>query len=565
MTGSDAPRWDGLDDVRVGLEPWWPLLDPSTDPGLADRLDALRARPGYDVAEGAYVAADAAIAASRFTIGTGSYVASGCRIRDDLTIGEHTSLNAGVVTIGLVAIGSDVRIASGVVLVGENHVFDDPDVPIRLQGETSLGVVIEDDVWIGANVTVLDGVTVGAHSVVAAGAVVARSVPPHSVVGGVPAKVLRSRLDPPRARGRAGAHGDALARFDTAVAEQWPAVIDRCRTTLDGAIAWAETPGGDARDLRPRNDAVEVAAMFGGLPPGASSDDLIAAIRATQDPVTGLFPDPRTGPITEPLRFCLDEWEMYGIESCGHALEVLGSGPAHPIHVVEADDPTTLLARLGALDLGLFAWPAGSWIDAYGTAVHLNRAHHGSTATAEVLWGWLQTRQDPASGLWGTHLPFDGHTTWGWLMAVNGFYRLTRGTYALFGVPVPNPEAAIDTVLAHARTWRWFADEERNACNLLDVVHPLWLLGRQTDHRQAEIRDAIAALLPGLLAEWVDGAGFAWDLRHDDPGLRGTEMLLATIHTAAAILDEADGLSFEPKGIHRLTPQNSVTLGPTHP
>lgn len=147
-------------------------------------------------------------------------------------------------------------------------------------------------------------------------------------------------------------------------------------------------------------------------------------------------------------------------------------------------------------------------------------------------------------------------------MAVNGFYRLTRGTYAQFGVEVPRPEAAIDTVLAHARQWRWFADEERNACNLLDVVHPLWLLGHHTGHRRAEARDAVAALLPGLLADWVDGEGFAWDLRRGRPGLRGTEMLLSVVHTAAAVLDEAEGLCFVPRGIHRLAPAASVATGP---
>ena len=66
----------------------------------------------------------------------------------------------------------------------------------------------------------------------------------------------------------------------------------------------------------------------------------------------------------------------------------------------------------------------------------------------------------------------------------------------------------------------------------------------------------------GLLDEWVDGAGFAWDLQRGEPGLRGTEMLLSVIYTAAALLDEDDGLSFTPHGIHRLEPQGSVSIGP---
>ena len=56
-------------------------------------------------------------------------------------------------------------------------------------------VVIEDDVWVGANVTILKGVTIGHGSVVAAGAVVTKSCPPYSIIGGVPAKVLKKRFD----------------------------------------------------------------------------------------------------------------------------------------------------------------------------------------------------------------------------------------------------------------------------------------------------------------------------------------------------------------------------------
>lgn len=59
-----------------------------------------------------------------------------------------------------------------------------------------LPVVIEDDVWVGANVTILKGVTIGRGSVVAAGAVVTRSCPPYSIIGGVPAKVLKMRFTP---------------------------------------------------------------------------------------------------------------------------------------------------------------------------------------------------------------------------------------------------------------------------------------------------------------------------------------------------------------------------------
>ncbi|MNG32136.1 Virginiamycin A acetyltransferase [compost metagenome] len=75
----------------------------------------------------------------------------------------------------------------------ENHVFSDKTKPIKEQGIYRQGITIEDDCWIGSNVTILDGVTIGTGSVVAAGAVVTKDVPPYSVVGGVPAKIIKER------------------------------------------------------------------------------------------------------------------------------------------------------------------------------------------------------------------------------------------------------------------------------------------------------------------------------------------------------------------------------------
>jgi hypothetical protein len=247
---------------------------------------------------------------------------------------------------------------------------------------------------------------------------------------------------------------------------------------------------------------------------------------------------------------------MYGVLSCGYALEVLGSGPAHPVHAVETCRGEDLERLLDALDMGARAWPSGAWIDGFGTALHLNRVHHGSAHAAPMLWGWLLTNQH-ASGMWGRRLERTGVHDVGWLMAVNGFYRLTRGTYAQFGVDVPRPEAAIDTVLAHAREWGWFRERGRTACNVLDVVHPLWLLGGQTDHRRAEVRSAVGGLIAGIVDDWVDGSGFAFEAG-GEPGLQGTEMWTAILHLAAAVVDEHRGLSFVPRGVHRLEPASSL-------
>ncbi|MGB7117605.1 MAG: acyltransferase, partial [Anaerolineales bacterium] len=75
-------------------------------------------------------------------------------------------------------------------LIAVNHVFDDPKRPFFKQGITAAGIVIEDDVWLGANAVVTDGVRIGEGAVVAAGAVVTKDVPPHTVVAGVPARIV---------------------------------------------------------------------------------------------------------------------------------------------------------------------------------------------------------------------------------------------------------------------------------------------------------------------------------------------------------------------------------------
>ncbi len=91
-----------------------------------------------------------------------------------------------------ILICDDVLIGAGVHIYVNNHRFDRIDIPIAQQGYyESKDVVIEDDVWIGANVVILPGVRVGRHSVIAAGSVVTKSVEPYTVYGGVPARKIR--------------------------------------------------------------------------------------------------------------------------------------------------------------------------------------------------------------------------------------------------------------------------------------------------------------------------------------------------------------------------------------
>jgi acetyltransferase-like isoleucine patch superfamily enzyme len=112
---------------------------------------------------------------------------AGIWIGDDSLIGEYTVIRGQ----GGVTIGNRVYTSPMTQLIAVNHVFSDPERPFIDQGITAQGIVIEDDVWLGANAVITDGVRVGKGAVVAASAVVTRDVPPHTVVAGIPAKVVK--------------------------------------------------------------------------------------------------------------------------------------------------------------------------------------------------------------------------------------------------------------------------------------------------------------------------------------------------------------------------------------
>ena len=116
-------------------------------------------------------------------------------IGEGLFIGNNVGIaqNCFIQVRGQVTIGNNVIFGPGVSVFSENHVFDNPELPVSVQGETRKGVTIEEGVWIGARGIILDGVTIGKNSVVAAGSLVNKDVPSYSVIGGVPAKVLKFR------------------------------------------------------------------------------------------------------------------------------------------------------------------------------------------------------------------------------------------------------------------------------------------------------------------------------------------------------------------------------------
>jgi acetyltransferase-like isoleucine patch superfamily enzyme len=116
---------------------------------------------------------------------------AGIHIGDNSLIGEYTVIRGQ----GGVTIGNRVYTSPMTQLIAVNHVFSDPDRPFIEQGITAEGIVVEDDVWLGANAVITDGVRVGKGAVVAAGAVVTKDVPPHTVVAGIPARVIKEVRD----------------------------------------------------------------------------------------------------------------------------------------------------------------------------------------------------------------------------------------------------------------------------------------------------------------------------------------------------------------------------------
>src|SRR5512135_2762416 len=110
------------------------------------------------------------------------------KIGSDSLIGEYSVIRGQ----GGVQIGDRVYTSPFTQIIAVNHVFDDPNRPFVEQGITAQGIVIEDDVWLGAGAIITDGVRVGQGAVVAAGAVVTKDVEPHTVVGGVPAKLIKA-------------------------------------------------------------------------------------------------------------------------------------------------------------------------------------------------------------------------------------------------------------------------------------------------------------------------------------------------------------------------------------
>jgi len=131
---------------------------------------------------------------NNFVLGDNSTIEDFCTINNgvgDILIGQRSRIGMSNVLIGPVTIGNDVILAQNIVMSGLNHGYEDITLPPHNQPVTKKIIILEDEVWIGANSVVLAGVMIGKHAVVAAGSVVTKNVPAYSVVVGNPAKVIK--------------------------------------------------------------------------------------------------------------------------------------------------------------------------------------------------------------------------------------------------------------------------------------------------------------------------------------------------------------------------------------
>ncbi|WP_087004473.1 acyltransferase [Rhizobium sullae] len=496
---------------------------------------------GARIADSAYISRDARVFTASLVIGERSWIAGHALVRGDVEFGSNCSVNPYACISGKVRCGNGVRIASLVSIVGFNHGFDDPDMPINDQPHVALGILIGDDVWIGANAVILDGVTIGDGAVIAAGAVVTKDVPKLAIVAGVPAKVVRRRGETVIARSRRGEVENALTRISKTAETEWRDALVR-HSTPEGYIS-AEADGMVRKAIRHQCDAIEIAAGFGQPPTGDEAKSIIDRLQALQDPSNGFFPDPYRLP-NPAANIREDTLALYNVLSIGYALEILGTHPSHPISGVELD-ASALFDWLESLPWSTRAWLCGDRVDAIATALYFNARYFKSGRGKEILFGWLATHVDRATGLWGKPTAEQGL-----LQPVNGFYRLTRGAYAQFGIPVPLPEAAINSVLSQYRSNGGFSGATYSACNLLDTIHPLWLCLKQTDFMRAQAENVAETIILQAQDRWVSGQGFAF-ADGQVAGLQGTEMWLSTLHLAADLLGIAGEFAFIPQGVHR--------------
>jgi acetyltransferase-like isoleucine patch superfamily enzyme len=551
------------------FSPWWfwrraGEAEQQHQVGLQQEM---MARTDAEIGERCFLSQLAAVQTERLVMGPESYIAAHAYLTGTVLMGRNCTVNAFTVVRGEITLGDAVRIGAHTSVLGFNHTITDPDVEVFRQPISSRGITIGNDVWIGSHVVILDGVVIGDKSVVAAGSVVTKPVPAGAVVGGNPARVLRWRVSPVAATAPtpAGDLGERLGAFADRARAQAEQILARSWNSEVAGGLFVDRPG-QQPTVRAQADAIEIAdLLLSRVPDQLPLEEHRDRLRRLQDPKSGLVPafDAEAQPLSPPPDL-FDGEASYHVLSVGYALDLLGSDFPEPVHLVAEATAGELVEDIELQPWAGRAWSAGSWVDMLGTAMRWNipRGVAGSRGAVEAVFGWLLTHASPRTGMWG-----DPERNDGLLQVVNGFYRASRGTFAQFGVPLPYPERVIDTVLQHAANPAYFAPERQNACNVLDVAHPLWLASRQTSYRSDEITALAARLLGDALGHWTDGLGFGFQAPHpatlaqprSEPGLQGTEMWLAVLWLLSDLVGISELLGYRPRGVHR--PEPALRLG----
>ncbi len=458
----------------------------------------LTRRTGFEFGEGCVISPEAHIyEVQRAEVGNNVKIASHALLRRlELTMGDDCTVNSYAVIHGKVTVGSGVSIAPGAKLFGENHNFDRVDIPFKRQGNRREGIVVGDDVWIGADVVIVDGVRVGSHTVLAAGSVVVKDIPDYALAGGNPARVIRDR----RAALKDSTETEKLiSGFGGNAREQWRTAAENCAAELETG------------EIRPWCDGAEIAAMFNEEPPFMSREKYIERLRSMEE----------------------DRHGYETVMSLGYALCALGGSLSGPFTYVDGLDVEGYLSSLKWPD---DPWDAGHNTDILATAMFFNKTLFNKSVREDRLFGWLRRNICPQTGLWG-----GGSLN----LRVNGWYRTVRGSYGQFGLPLPYAERTVDSVLEHRD-----GGCEFNACNVLDIIYPLWRCGLQTDYRRTEGQAWALETLSRIIPLWGPGFGFAPE--KDPVTLKGTEMWLSIIYNICKYLEKEKLLGYTPKGVHKI-------------